>query len=47
MKQQRDLTHLTNNLEDWDVVKNAPHQVWTTLEGRQLIEKRLRKLAKL
>lgn len=43
---QRDLTHLTDNLEDWDVVENAPHRVWDTLEGRDMIEKRLRKLAK-
>jgi len=44
---QRDLTHLTDNLEDWDVTKDAPHRVWDTLEGRELIEKRLKKLAKL
>ncbi|KAK0656115.1 hypothetical protein B0T16DRAFT_29070 [Cercophora newfieldiana] len=44
---QRDLTHLTNNLADWDVVKDSPHRVWDTLEGRELIEKRLKKLAKL
>ncbi|KAK0628430.1 hypothetical protein B0T17DRAFT_491076 [Bombardia bombarda] len=44
---QRDLTHLTDNLEDWDVVAEAPHQVWETLEGRRVIEKRLKKLARL
>ncbi|KAK3372510.1 hypothetical protein B0H63DRAFT_401128 [Podospora didyma] len=44
---QRDLTHLTNNLEDWDIVDEAPHQIWRTLKGRELIEKRLKKLAKL
>ncbi|KAK3335540.1 hypothetical protein B0T19DRAFT_350977 [Cercophora scortea] len=43
---QRDLTHLTKNLEDWDIVDQAPHQVWETLEGREVIEKRLRKLVK-
>lgn len=41
---QRDLTHLTRNLEDWDIVDKAPHQVWRTWEGREVIEKRLRKL---
>lgn len=43
---QRDLTHITRNLEDWDVVEKAPHQVWKTHEGRQQIERRLRKLAR-
>lgn len=41
---QRDLTHLTRNLQDWDIVEKAPHQVWRTFEGRELIEKRLKKL---
>jgi hypothetical protein len=41
---QRDLTHLTRRLEDWDIVDKAPHQVWRTLEGREAIEKRLKKL---
>lgn len=45
--QQRDLTHLTSNLEDWDIVDQAPHQVWRTLEGREMIEKRLMKLVRL
>jgi pimeloyl-ACP methyl ester carboxylesterase len=40
-KKQRDLTHLTNNLRHWDIVNKAPHQVWNTLEGREIIEKRL------
>lgn len=47
VKQQRDLSHLTGNLEDWDVVDDAPHQVWQTLKGREVMERRLRKLAKL
>lgn len=38
---QEDLTHLTNNLLAWDVVDDAPHQVWKTLEGRNTIEQRL------
>lgn len=43
-KKQRDLTELTDNLKDWDIVENAPHEVWRTLEGRERIEKRLRQL---
>ncbi|KAI1174974.1 mitochondrial integral membrane protein [Nemania sp. FL0916] len=41
---QRDLTGLTHKLQHWDIVKDAPHRVWETLEGRELIEKRLRQL---
>lgn len=41
---QRDLTHLTNNLQHWDIVNNASHEIWRTLEGRQTIEKRLKQL---
>lgn len=44
---QRDLTHLTRRLEDWDIVDKAPHQVWRTPEGREVMEKRLRKLARV
>jgi len=43
---QRDLSHLTMNLEDWDIVADAPHRVWDTLEGRDMMEKRLRKLVR-
>ncbi|KAI9745223.1 MAG: hypothetical protein M1818_001501 [Claussenomyces sp. TS43310] len=43
---QRDLTHLTRTLASWDIVNEAPHQVWITLEGREMIEKRLGDLAK-
>ena len=43
-KKQRDLTHLTQNLHDWDIVDKAPHQVWKTLDGREVIEKRLKQL---
>ncbi|KAK1757669.1 hypothetical protein QBC47DRAFT_376666 [Echria macrotheca] len=46
-EKQRDLTHITLNLEDWDIVDKAPHQVWRTFEGREMIERRLRKLVKL
>jgi pimeloyl-ACP methyl ester carboxylesterase len=41
---QRDLSHLTNNLIGWDIVSKAPSEVWTTLKGREVIEKRLRQL---
>ena len=44
---QRDLTHLTQNLVNWDVVDDAPHQIWSTLEGREMIERRLRNLVRL
>ncbi|KAK0383339.1 hypothetical protein NLU13_9252 [Sarocladium strictum] len=43
-KRQRDLTELTDNLKKWDIVEDAPHEVWRTLEGRDTIEKRLRQL---
>ncbi|KAL1637079.1 hypothetical protein SLS56_000735 [Neofusicoccum ribis] len=43
-RKQRDLTHLTENLVTWQVVNKAPHQVWQTLEGRQVMEKSLAKL---
>ncbi|KAL1882722.1 hypothetical protein VTK73DRAFT_1242 [Phialemonium thermophilum] len=43
-EKQRDLTHITKKLEAWDVVEDAPLQVWRTLEGRELIEKRLKRL---
>lgn len=43
---QRDLSHLTRNLQDWDIVDGAPHRVWDTLSGREVIEKRLKKLVR-
>ena len=42
---QEELTHITDNLIAWDVVGNAPHQVWKTREGRAIIEHRLSQLA--
>ncbi|KAH6685351.1 mitochondrial integral membrane protein [Plectosphaerella plurivora] len=45
-KKQRDLTRLTRNLLHWDVVEKTPHEVWTTYEGRQRIEKRLAQLVR-
>ncbi|RYP54719.1 hypothetical protein DL768_000543 [Monosporascus sp. mg162] len=41
---QRDLTHITRNLQNWDVIDEAPHQVWDTLEGRDKIERRMKQL---
>ena len=43
-KKQEDLTTLTDSLLSWDVVGGAPHQVWETLDGRTLMEKRLGEL---
>ncbi|RDW74068.1 putative mitochondrial integral membrane protein [Coleophoma crateriformis] len=43
-RKQRDLSHLTKKLVKWDIVEKAPHEVWKTLHGRQVIEKRLNKL---
>ena len=45
-RKQRDLTKVTNNLVSWDVVNGAPHEVWKTLAGRQILEKRLGELVK-
>ncbi|OTB08864.1 hypothetical protein M426DRAFT_316891 [Hypoxylon sp. CI-4A] len=41
---QRDLSHLTHQLRHWDIVDRAPHTVWDTLQGREVIEKRLHQL---
>ncbi|RYO79608.1 hypothetical protein DL766_005528 [Monosporascus sp. MC13-8B] len=41
---QRDLTHITRNLQNWDVVDEAPHQVWDTPEGRDMVERRMKDL---
>ncbi|KAK4993749.1 hypothetical protein LTR28_001080, partial [Elasticomyces elasticus] len=38
---QKDLTGLTQNLLAWEVVNKAPHQVWHSFAGRQIMEKRL------
>ena len=45
-RKQRDLTLITDKLISWDVVNAAPHEVWKTLEGRQILEKRLGELVK-
>ncbi|KAK6068679.1 integral membrane protein [Seiridium cupressi] len=43
-KKQRDLTHLTNKLQHWDIVDKTPHEVWTTFKGREAIEKRMKQM---
>ena len=45
-KKQEALTSVTDNLKNWDVVKDAPHEVWVSPEGRRVLEKRLRDLVK-
>lgn len=45
-RKQELLTSLTHNLVAWDIVPHAPHQVWHTLEGRSVMEKRLKALVK-
>lgn len=43
-KRQEDLSHITDKLLSWDVVHDAPHEVWTDAEGRQLLESRLKEI---
>ncbi|KAF7533824.1 hypothetical protein G7Z17_g13455 [Cylindrodendrum hubeiense] len=43
-RKQRDLTKLTDNLRSWDIVDFAPHEVWSTFEGREKMEQRLKQL---
>lgn len=45
-KRQEDLSHITDSLLSWDVVHDAPHEIWTDGEGRQVLEKRLREIVK-
>lgn len=45
-RKQKDLTTITDKLLAWDVVNAAPHEVWRTLEGRQILEKRLGELVR-
>jgi pimeloyl-ACP methyl ester carboxylesterase len=46
-RKQEDLTKLTERLVHWDVVNKAPHEVWKTLDGRTVMEKRLKKLVEV
>lgn len=41
---QRDLTKLTEKLWSWDVIEGAPHEVWQTVDGRRVIEERLKEM---
>ncbi|KAI1001684.1 hypothetical protein K3495_g6516 [Podosphaera aphanis] len=43
---QRELSQLTKNLLSWDIVDEAPAEVWITSRGREIIEKRLKELIK-
>lgn len=43
-KKQRDLTKLTDKLVQWDIVDDAPAEVWKTLAGSDRIETRLKQL---
>lgn len=45
-RKQEDLTKITGKLLSWDVVNKAPHQVWDTFHGREVMEKRLGELVK-
>ncbi|KAJ5746783.1 hypothetical protein N7520_011965 [Penicillium odoratum] len=45
-KFQEDLSHITNKLLSWDVVHDAPHEIWTNAEGRSVLEQRLRDIVK-
>lgn len=46
-RKQKDLSGLTQNLVAWDTVNRAPHEVWRTLRGRSIMEKRLGQLVKV
>lgn len=43
-RKQRDLSRLTDRLIAWDVVNQAPHEVWRTYDGRHAMERRLGEL---
>ncbi|KAJ5787923.1 hypothetical protein N7457_002913 [Penicillium paradoxum] len=43
-ERQEDLSHITDNLLSWDVADDAPHEVWMTGLGRELLERRLKEL---
>ncbi|KAJ5156944.1 uncharacterized protein N7482_008044 [Penicillium canariense] len=45
-ERQEDLSRITNKLISWDVVHDAPHEVWTDGEGRSVLESRLRDLVR-
>ncbi|KAJ5921606.1 hypothetical protein N7454_009080 [Penicillium verhagenii] len=43
---QEDLSHITSSLLSWDVVHDAPHEIWANAEGRRVLERRLRDILK-
>lgn len=43
-EKQKDLTTITDRLINWTVVNKAPHQIWRTLDGREVLEKQLHRL---
>lgn len=45
-RQQEQMAHITENLVAWDVVRGAPHEVWESFEGRQVLERRLAELVR-
>ncbi|KAL9049650.1 MAG: hypothetical protein Q9162_007111 [Coniocarpon cinnabarinum] len=45
-RKQQDLYHYTNRLVSSDVVAGAPHRVWRSKEGAEVMEKRLDQLVK-
>ena len=45
-RKQKDLASITDRLVAWDVVNGAPHEVWQTLEGRTVLERRLGQLVR-
>ena len=42
-RKQQDLSKITDT-GSWDVVSGAPHEVWKTLKGRQVLESTLKRL---
>ncbi|KAJ5934052.1 hypothetical protein N7466_003599 [Penicillium verhagenii] len=43
---QEDLSHITKRLLSWDIVHDAPHEIWANAEGRRVLERRLRDILK-
>jgi pimeloyl-ACP methyl ester carboxylesterase len=43
---QSDLSNLTDKLVGWDIVDNAPHEVWAKLDGKKVLTDRLHQLVK-
>ncbi|KAJ6264636.1 hypothetical protein Dda_0785 [Drechslerella dactyloides] len=41
---QKGMTKVTDNLISWDIVSKAPHRVWETPEGWNMLSKRIKQL---